>query len=136
MRALARFLVWMSAWVSRLGVCAIAGIIVGMLTGGAVEMLNWLDGPLAPTTAELLRFWLMTALFGWLVLLFALVALSRWSFASVALPALVNALLTSGLTLLLCWWTGLYAWGFWLGILAGLVVGLILCGLSRLLKRG
>jgi hypothetical protein len=136
MRALARLLVWMSGWVSRLGVCAIAGIVVGMLTGGAVELLSWLDAPLAPSPAEFLRLWLITALFGWLVLLFVLVALSRWSFASVALPALINALLTSGLTLLLCRWTGLWAWAFWLGILAGLIVGLILCFLGRLLKRG
>lgn len=136
MRALARFLTWLSRWTARLGVCAIAGMIVGMLTGGAIAIVDWLDGPLAPTNAELLRFWVLTALFGWLVLIFALVTLARWSFASVALPALVNAVLTSGLTLLLCRWTGLYAWGFWLGILAGLIVGYILCGLYRLTAKG
>jgi hypothetical protein len=136
MRTFARFFVWLGPWVARLGVCAIAGIIVGMLTGGAVALVDWLHGPLALTNAELLRFWALTALFGWLVLLFVLVVLSRWSFASVALPALVNSVLVSGLTLILCRATGLYAWGFWIGILAGLLVGLILCGLYRLIAKG
>lgn len=121
---------------ARLGICANGGIIVGMLTGGTVALAELIHGPLSPTTAELLRIWAVTALAGWIVLLFVLVALARWTFGSVALPALVNAVLVSGLTLFLCRALGLFAFGFWIGIVAGLLVGLLLCGLYRLAARG
>jgi hypothetical protein len=86
----------------RLGACGNAGLIVGMLTGGLLAILHFLDGPLAPSPAETIRLWLVTALFGWLVLIGIFVALARWAFSSVALPALVNAALVTGLTVLIC----------------------------------
>ncbi len=118
-----------------LGVCANAGLIVGILTGGALSLIDFLEGPLALSLAEALRFWAITALFGWLTLLFIFVALVRWTLSSVALPALLNAVLVSGLTVFLCRALALYGWAWLVGILVGIAIGLLLCRLSRLLAR-
>jgi hypothetical protein len=119
----------------RLGTCGNAGLIVGMLTGGLLALLDFLDGPLAPTLTQIIRLWLVTALFGWLVLLAIFVGLVRWRFSAVALPSLVNAVLVAGLTLLICQALGAFAYAWWIGILVGLLVGRLLCLINNLLQR-
>ena len=57
------------------------------------------------------------------------VAFVRWSLASVVLPALVNSVLVTGLTLYATRALGLYAWAWVLGILAGMSTGFLLCRL-------
>jgi len=126
-----RLLARLSRALARLGVCANAGLLVGMMTGGLLFLMNFLEGLLALSLVEALQFWALAAALGWLVLLFVLVALARWTFASVAAPALVNSLLVSGLTIFLCRAFALYAWAWWLGIMVGLLGGFVLCGLYR-----
>lgn len=119
-----------------LGICANAGLVVGLTTGGMLGLLAAFEGPPAPTAAELLQVWAATALFGWLILIFLFVPLSRWSFRAVALPAAANAIVVCGLTLFLCEAFALYLWGLVVGALVGVAVGLLLCGLYRLGGEG
>jgi hypothetical protein len=114
-----------------LGTCGIAGLIVGSVCGALLGLLDFLEGPLAPSTAELWRMWLLLALFGWLVLLFVLCGLARLTKVSVALPALVNSALVTALTIFLCGLLNAWGWGWLIGVLSGILVGALLCGLYR-----
>lgn len=132
MRSLAKLILWLAGYLRRLGTCGNAGLIAGVITGGALALLDFLEGgALTLTAAEALRVWLMLALFAWLLLLFVFVALARWSFGSVAVPALVNALLVGGLTMWICRALDIYHLGLLVGILIGLLIGYLLCGLYR-----
>lgn len=126
-----RFAARLARALGPLGVCGNAGLLVGMVTGGLLFLLDFLEGPLALTLVEALQFWAATAAFCWLMLIALFVALARWTFASVALPALVNSVLVSGLTIFACRVFSLYAWAWWVGILVGVLVGFLLCGLYR-----
>jgi hypothetical protein len=122
---------WLTEWLRRLGTCGNAGVIVGAVVGGLLTLLDFLDGPLSPTAAELLRLWLLLSIFGWLVLLFVLAGLVRLALGGVALPALINALLVTGLTIWICRILGAWGWAFLIGIAVGILVGALLCGLYR-----
>ena len=127
---------WLTEWLRRLGTCGNSGVIVGAVVGGLLSLLDFLDGPLAPTTAEFLWLWLLLSLFGWLVLLFVLAGLVRLALGGVALPALFNSVLVTALTIWLCRALSAWGWALLIGILAGILVGVLLCGLYRnLLER-
>lgn len=119
-----------------LGVCGNASLIVGILVGGAIALIDFVEGPLAPSASQLWRIWAIGALFGWFVLVMLFVALLRWSLSTVVTPALVNAFLVSGLTVSLCRALDAYAWGLWIGIVSGVVIGLLLCRLYGFAVRG
>lgn len=136
MNAIYSFIAWLGNLMSRMGICASAGVVVGMANGGILALANLMEGPLSPDASQLLLLWLILTLFGWLLLLFVLVVLSRLTLASVGGPSLVNSALVTGLLLLLCNALSAYGWAFWLGILCGILVGLLLCGLYRAVKGG
>jgi hypothetical protein len=126
---------WVKRFLRRVGVCGNAGAIVGILAGGALALLDFLEAPLVLADPDALRVWAILALFGWLVLLFVFRAFVRWPLASVALPALVNAILVAGLTVYLARALDLYPLAWLLGWLLGILVGFLLCRLSRLFRK-
>lgn len=132
MRWLAGMVSWLAHWLGRLGECGVAGVIVGAVSGMLLTILYWMHGgALTLTTTEVLYVGLVLAAFGWIVLIFVLVALVRSTFSSVAMPSLVNALLVSLLTTFVSYRAGVLEWAWLIGILIGALVGYLLCTLYR-----
>lgn len=136
MRLIARLVAWLSRYLRRIGVCGTAGVIVGLLAGGAIALLDLLKHPLVLSNPEAVRTWVILALLGWLVLIVVFVGFVRWSLASVVVPTLVNAVLVSGITLYLSRALGLFPWAWLLGLVVGMVLGLLLCRLYRYSVKG
>ena len=130
MRWLAGLLSVTTRWIGRLGECGVAGVIVGAVIGLMLTLLDGMHGgTLSLTTTELWYVALVLAAFGWLVLVFVLVVLTRATFRSIVAPALVNAFLVAVLTTFVCYTAGLLAWAWLLGMLIGAIVGYVLCTL-------
>lgn len=126
---------WLGRFLAGIGVCGISGVIVGLVTGFALTLLDLADGPLQLSNVDVLVMWLTLAVFGWLMLIFVFAAFVRWSVGSVAMPALVNSALVTGLTVLICWLAGLFAVAWLVGLLVGLAIGYLLCSLYRQVTR-
>lgn len=132
MRWLAGMVAWLARWLGRLGECGVAGVIVGAVAGMLLTLLYWMHGgALTLTTTELWYAALVLAAFGWIVLIFVLVALVRSTFTSVAIPSLVNALLVAVLTTFISYRAGALEWAWLIGMLVGALVGYLLCTLYR-----
>lgn len=129
-------LAWLTAFLARLGVCGNAGVAVGVVTGLVLTLLDLIEGPLGTDNSELVVLWLMLAVFGWLLILFLFTVFARWSAASVAVPAVVNSVLVTGLTILLCRVAGLFGLAWLVGLLVGILVGYFLCSLYKQVERG
>jgi hypothetical protein len=135
MKLIATLLAWFSTFLRRIGVCGNAGVIVGLLTGGALWFLDFLHEPLVLSDPDALRMWGILALFGWVALLFVFLALVRWPFSSIVIPTLVNAVLVSGITLYGSRALGLFAIAWLLGLLIGALLGFLLCRLYKYSTR-
>jgi len=122
---------WIAAVLEQLGVCGNAGVAVGVMSGFMLTIVDVIEGPLALTNAEAVRVWLLLGAFGWLALLFIFTVFARWTASSVALPALVSSALVTALIVLVVRVTGLYLLAWMIGILAGMLVGSILCTLYK-----
>lgn len=132
MRWLAGMVSWLARWLGRLGECGVAGVIVGAVVGMLLTILYYMHGgALTLTTADLLYVVLVLAVFGWIVLIFVLVALVRSTFSSVAIPSMVNALLVSLLTTSISYRASALEWAWLIGILVGALIGYLLCTLYR-----
>lgn len=128
--------VWFDRLLARIGVCGNAGMIVGIVTGFALTLLDLIEEGLELTAQDALLLWLITAGFGWLMLLFVFVVLVHWTLDSVVLPTVVNSLLVTGLTVLICWVAELFPIAWLVGVLVGLLIGFLLCSLYRFARRG
>jgi len=126
---------WISALLRWLGVCGSAGVAVGVMTGFILTLLDVFEGPLTLSDVEMVQVWLSLVTFGWLALLFIFTVLVRWAVRSVVIPTLVNAALVTALTVLVLRATGLYILAWLIGILAGIVVGFLLCSLYKRVAR-
>jgi hypothetical protein len=123
---------WLARWLGRLGECGVAGVIGGAVVGMLLTLLYWMHGgALTLTTTELWYVALVLAAFGWIVLIFVLVALVRSTFTSVAIPSLVNTLLVAVLTTFVSHRAGALEWAWLIGMLVGALVGYLLCTLYR-----
>jgi hypothetical protein len=130
MRAIAKLVRWLAGFLRRLGVCGNAGVIVGMLAGAALMLLDFVDGfALVLSASETLRVWAALTLFGWLALLFIFKAFVRWPLAAVAVPTLVNAALVTFVTVYVSRALDVYEWAWLIGLLAGMLIGFLLCRL-------
>jgi hypothetical protein len=125
---------WLAERLRPIGACGQAGVIVGMIVGGLLGLHDFIEGGIAVSANDLLAYWLLLAIFGWIVLLAIFTLFVRWSLGSVIVPTFVNALLVTGLTLLVVVTGGLYPIAFFVGLLMGLLVGSLLCQVGRWLK--
>jgi len=129
-------LAWLTAFLARLGVCGNAGVAVGIVTGLVLTLLDLIEGPLGRDDSELVVLWLIPAVFGWLLILFLCTVFARWTAASVTVPALVNSVLVTGLTVLVCRVADLFSLAWLVGLLVGILVGYLLCSLYKRVTKG
>jgi hypothetical protein len=107
-------------------------LIVGSVIGAILTLLDWVhEGKLELTGGEILAIIGLLTAFGWLVLLFIFVGALRMPFTAVALPALVNALLVVVCTVLIAYVLDAFGLAWLIGPLVGLLIGILLCYLSR-----
>jgi hypothetical protein len=101
-----------------------------------MSVLDLIHGPLSLSDAETFQIWLSLAIFGWLALIFIFTVFVRWTASSVALPALVNSGLVTAVTVLVTRATGLFPLAWLIGMLAGILVGFLLCTLYKRVAKG
>lgn len=119
-----------------LGTCAYAGMTAGIVTGFLLTVLDLIDGPLAEGTArQLLLEWLISAAFGWLVIITLLTVFVDFRLSTVAVPAFVNSVLVTAGMVTLCWLFSLFVVAWLVGLLTGLVVGQVLCSLYQVVTH-
>lgn len=118
----------------RLGFCAMIGAIIGILAGFMIGLIQ----RVAPVfdLADIATLGVIFGILLWLFVLFLLVFLLRYRFASVGWAALVNALLTCTLTAIALNTLQTPPLGFLIGGLVGIVVGALFCRLCNITKRG
>ncbi len=121
----------LSALLARLGVCGNAGVIVGIVSGFIITILDVTSESLVFSKIEAVQLWLMLTVFGWGALLLIFKLVLRWPVRRVAMPALVNSLLVTGLVVLIVWQFELYSLAILIGLLAGAIIGLLLCLFHR-----
>jgi hypothetical protein len=116
----------------RLGPCELNGMLIGALTG-FMFCIAWLMGEAFTPVAYPLWLYiaLVLALFCWGTLFALLCGPLRYAASTVAGPLLINALLTSTLTVYLCNLSGQPFLFFLIGMLVGLLVGRLLCRYCR-----
>ena len=133
MNTIIRFLTSLSAVTERIGICANVGLIAGAFAGVILTLLDLMLGGLIVDNREAVLLALILAGFTWVVVLFILCALVRFTIRSVALPALLTCLLTCLLLVFVCKWLGAFTVAWLIGIVVGILVGLVLCWLNAYL---
>jgi hypothetical protein len=130
-------LVLLGQWLfGRLPFCALVGAIAGAVAGAFMGLILPAIPPGPVTWAHTVEAGLMLAVAGWFAVLLIVGVWARYGVAQIWAPAAVNAVLTAILTV----WVNELIRLPWLatiiGILAGVVVGLILCRLCPAPPKG
>lgn len=136
MRAVARFVTALAQRLEPLGLCGTSGLLSGLLAGFILMLESGAHEDGDPTLLEGLAVAGMLTLFAWLVLMFVLTILARLTFASVALPAFVNALLVVFITVAIALGLDVAKWAVLIGAVVGALVGALLCRLDAARKGG
>src|SRR5688572_24726016 len=136
MKVLINFFTLLSPLLQRLGSCAAAGFIAGAFAGFVLSLQALVHAPPATlTNLELVKVSLLLAIGGWLIIVFAFVALGRVSFSDVWHSSFFNAFLTCLLTVVLVHNFHLWRVALLLGMMIGVLVGSALCHLNRILGK-
>ncbi len=136
MNLLIKFLSFFQFFTNKLSICMTTGMIAGVIGGIFLQLLQINQGgSLTLTDIETFYVSLELTIFCWIILLFILCALIRYTFSSVALPTLVNSFLTCLLTVWVCNKLSWFLFASVVGLFIGLIVGRILCLINQLLKR-
>jgi hypothetical protein len=117
----------------KLSLCSLSGGIAGVIAGFFFSLLLMYLVATATTLppAVLLRVALILALLGWLTLLLIIGLWLRYGMAAIAGQTLINALITSLLTVYVNNLIRLPALAPLIGLLLGILVGFILCRYCR-----
>ena len=123
-------LVLLGQWLfGRLPFCCLVGAIAGAVAGAFMGLILPAIPPGAVTWAHTVEAGLMLAVAGWIAVLLIVGVWARYGVTQIWAPAAVNTVLTAILTV----WVNELVRVAWLatiiGILAGVLVGLILCRL-------
>jgi hypothetical protein len=79
-----KFFKILSPLLQRLGICATAGFMAGGIAGFILWIYAFINGaPAVLTSTEIVQLSLLLALCGWIMIVFAFVALCRVPFASI-----------------------------------------------------
>lgn len=114
-----------------LSICALTGGIVGTLTGFFFGLLQDEQSGTLIMIRELLGVGLILAAAAWLFVVMLFGVWLRYGVTNIALPAFVNSVFTSTITVLLCNWVGISALAAPIGLFTGLAVGYLLCWWCR-----
>ena len=134
MRTIVKIFTSLSFLTKKLGICANVGLIAGAIAGTFLVLLNLLQGGLVVNNEEALYLGLILTGFTWIVILFILCMLVRFTLGSVALASFVNCLLTCLLTVFVCKWINAFHLAWLIGIVLGIIVGQLLCRLNYLFQ--
>lgn len=118
---------------SRMSPCELNGMLIGVIAGTIFSAIWFsVDSTFTPVAAPLwLYLALVMAAFCWMLLFGLLCGPLHYAPSTVAGPLLINALMTSVLTIYLCNLSAMPSVFFLFGILVGLLVGRLLCRFCR-----
>lgn len=135
--AVGRVLARVARVLEPLGLCGRTGVLGGLLAGLVLMLYAFAheDADAVNLDEGIVVFALLAA-FVYLAVVFILTAFERLTFASVALPALVNVLLVVGVTVALSLGLEIPEWSMVVGALVGALIGFLLCRLNRALMGG
>jgi hypothetical protein len=136
MNTLVRAFLWLTALTRRLSICALTGFLAGGVAGLMLLLLFINQNQaLHFTTSEVWLVALELTLFCWLMILLLFCLFQRYTFSSVAAPAFINCFLTCLLTTFLVNQFDWFIVAWLVGMVAGILVGTLLCYINSLLKR-
>jgi len=120
----------------RLNLCALSGALSGAATGFFFGLLQFhLEAEGLPLSgSEIVVVALLLGLLGWVTVLVVVGVWLRYKMQAIALPALINAVLTSVLTVYVSNVIQLPALASLVGLLIGILVGAIFCWLCAVLE--
>jgi hypothetical protein len=107
--------------------CAASGALAGGFAGAVLGLLQTPPNAIVLSAAQALRVGLVLGLVGWLLILLVIGVWFHYGVGTIAGPALVNAILSALLTVLLCEALHVPILDALIGLLAGTLVGWILC---------
>jgi hypothetical protein len=113
----------------RQSLCAVSGAIAGGLAGTVMGLAQAESPHQNLTVPEAWEIALVLGAAGWLVLLILVGLWFHYGLAKIALPALVNAMLTSIVTVFVCRALHIAYLDTLLGVLIGTLIGYLLCRL-------
>lgn len=134
--AFARRLGGLGRLLQPLGLCGKTGVVAGLLAGFVLMLDAFVHPERTVDLADGVTVFGLLAAFVYVVVIFLLSVLERFTFGSVALPALVNVLLVVGATVAIVFGLDIRDWAMVVGALLGALIGVILCGLSRAFAGG
>ena len=127
---------WMLIW--RRSLCAVSGAIAGVIVGFIFGLFQIQTPVPALALPDVVRVSLMLGIAAWIATLVIVGIWARYGIAAIFLPSLVNALVTSLLTVYIANSVRMPILALWIGMLVGTLVGALLCRLcgNRLRAAG
>ena len=120
----------------KLSICANTGFTAGSIAGFFLELdYSFNNSFHLSSVQEVIIDSLILTGGAWLIILFVLCIIARYTFSSVALPALLNCFLTCYVTTFICNNYSLFPLGWVIGIVVGIVIGSILCKFNLILSK-
>lgn len=116
-----------AALFGRLSFCAKIGAIIGVLSGLIFGLMQAQNPSAIYSVQDLIVIGLALAIFAWLVVLLILGFWLRYSLATLAGAALINAILTAILTVLIADRLNQPELTWFVGLIIGILVGSVLC---------
>lgn len=135
MKALISFFTSLNIFTKRIGLCGNVGLMAGAISGTFLMLLDIRQGGVTMSTKEAVQVSLMLAATTWLFVQFVLVILARLTFRSVAIPSIVNCLLTCFVVVFLVRALGLYIIAWFIGMIVGIIIGMLLCRINFIFNK-
>lgn len=135
MKSLINFFTSLNTFTKRIGLCGNVGLMAGAIAGMFLMMLDIRQGGLIMSTLEAIQVSLLLTLFTWIFILFVLVTLARLTFRSIAIPSLINCLLTCFAVVFIVRELGLYIIAWLIGLLVGTIIGMLLCRINFIFDK-
>lgn len=120
----------------KLPFCSVAGALVGVIAGTLLGLCEAALPAGMPSLGDVVATALALGLLGWFSIILMFGVWLHYGIAQIAPPALPNALLTALLTVWINFLIRMPAIAVPLGMLAGILVGLMLCRFCRPVNKG
>ncbi|MEM8639184.1 MAG: hypothetical protein AAGG51_10265 [Cyanobacteria bacterium P01_G01_bin.54] len=117
-------------FLKRLGLCGTTGWIVGSLVGILLALLDLVEGGMVISSEEAIYVSLILSIFSWIVIVFFLYVFGGYTLRSIALPTLINCLLTTFALVFIARSLDLFKYAPVLGLALGALIGFLLCQIN------